>query len=320
MRIYRNNSTLLIVLFDSCSPTSAESVGVLVSALNDYLTEIDTAGFCRDGRIGILLPDFVPEAASDLATSVVADCRDQGVQFTYELLQYPDDPMEPVTGSGIENRLPPPPQSTSTAATFFSCPIPVWKRALDVVGASIGLVMAAPLILIAALLIKMSSKGTALFSQARSGQAGSEFTIHKIRTMRMGADKQIAELRHLSDQDGPAFKLKQDPRTLPIGAILRKLSIDELPQLWNVLRGDMSLVGPRPLPLDETEQLTLWQRERLDAKPGVTGPWQVSGRNSLSFEEWMRLDVDYVRNHSLWTDIKILLCTVPAVIFCRGAS
>ena len=236
-----------------------------------------------------------------------------------ELIRFPEESIDDLIHSDDESRHQSA-QRTSAAATLFALETPAWKRAIDIVGALAGLTISLPFILIGALLIKLSSTGTAIFQQERTGQAGRPFTINKIRTMQMGADRMVDDMRHLSDRDGPAFKLKNDPRTLFVGRILRKLSIDELPQLWNVLIGEMSLVGPRPLPTTEANQLSLWQLERLDAKPGITGPWQVSGRNNISFDQWMRMDIDYVRNISIARDLKILLLTIPAVVLCRGAS
>jgi lipopolysaccharide/colanic/teichoic acid biosynthesis glycosyltransferase len=134
------------------------------------------------------------------------------------------------------------------------------------------------------------------------------------------AEKRQAELRVRSEQDGPAFKMTHDPRVTRLGAILRKTSLDELPQLWNVLKGDMSLVGPRPLPCSESSACSQWQRRRLDVTPGITCLWQVKGRSTVSFPEWMRMDINYIRTRRLMRDISLLLLTVPAVLLRRGAK
>jgi exopolysaccharide biosynthesis polyprenyl glycosylphosphotransferase len=179
-----------------------------------------------------------------------------------------------------------------------------------------------PVIPLAALLIKLSSPGPVLFRQQRAGRNGQPFTMLKFRTMVTNAEQLQQELAQLNEMSGPVFKVSNDPRVTPIGRFLRKYSIDELPQLWNVLRGDMSLVGPRPLPVHEVQRFDdPADRRRLSVKPGLTCLWQVSGRNNLTdFKEWVRLDLEYIDNWSLWLDVKILLRTVPAVILGSGAK
>jgi lipopolysaccharide/colanic/teichoic acid biosynthesis glycosyltransferase len=202
---------------------------------------------------------------------------------------------------------------------LFTQPLPCWKRCLDIVGATVGLVLAAPILLIAAALIKLSSPGPALFTQRRAGLGGKPFTLYKLRTMYVDAEARKAAMRQYSEQDGPAFKMTNDPRTTRLGRFLRSTSLDEIPQLLNVLRGDMSLVGPRPLPCDESAACRPWQRERLDVTPGLTCIWQVSGRSSVSFNQWMRMDLAYVRSRTLLLDLKLIFLTIPAVLFQRGA-
>jgi lipopolysaccharide/colanic/teichoic acid biosynthesis glycosyltransferase len=197
--------------------------------------------------------------------------------------------------------------------------LPVWKRAMDVVGASIGLTLALPVMAVAALMIRASSPGPVLFRQPRSGIGGERFTIFKFRTMVPNAESLKPGLRALSEQDGPAFKMTDDPRVTWIGRFLRATSLDELPQFWNVLVGNMSLVGPRPLPIDEADACDLWHRRRLDVMPGLTCIWQVRGRSRVSFDDWMRMDMEYIRRRSPLFDLKILLLTVPAVVLRRGA-
>jgi lipopolysaccharide/colanic/teichoic acid biosynthesis glycosyltransferase len=172
---------------------------------------------------------------------------------------------------------------------------------------------------LAALAIKITSRGGVFFTQYRDGLGGRPFRMLKFRTMRLGADDEKQALRQHSEQDGPAFKIKDDPRLTTVGRFLRATSIDELPQLWNVLRGEMSLVGPRPLPCDESARCRRWQRRRLEVTPGLTCIWQVSGRNLLPFEEWMRMDLRYVDGRSFWTDLNLLLWTIPAVLSRKGA-
>lgn len=194
------------------------------------------------------------------------------------------------------------------------------KRMLDLAGASFGLLLAAPVMLLTALLIKITSPGPVFFKQTRAGRNGRKFKMFKFRSMVVDAEAQKTKLMHLNEMSGPVFKISRDPRVTRVGAFIRRTSIDELPQLFNILMGDMSLVGPRPPLPSEVEQYKPWQRRRLSVKPGLTGLWQVSGRNNVDFEEWMALDLRYIDDWSLWLDIKIILRTVPAVVLKTGAS
>ncbi len=199
-------------------------------------------------------------------------------------------------------------------------PALVLKRLVDVTGALLLLLLSAPLLLVTMLLIRLTSRGAALFRQERVGMNGRVFTLYKLRTMVEGAELQRSGLESKNELDGPAFKMKADPRVTWLGRILRKTSIDELPQLWNVVKGDMSLVGPRPLPTYEVEKFEPWQRRRMSMRPGITCLWQISGRNKVtSFDDWMRLDLEYVDRWSPALDLKILLKTLPAVLRGRGA-
>ena len=194
------------------------------------------------------------------------------------------------------------------------------QRTIDIVGSSIGLIAAAPVLAAAALLIRLEDNGPVLFSQQRSGLGGQPFDIWKLRTMGVDAEARKAALKAESEQDGAAFKMTHDPRVTRVGHWLRKTSIDELPQLWNVLRGDMSLVGPRPLPVAEADSCDIWQRRRLDVMPGLTCIWQVEGRSRVTFVEWMRMDMQYIKRRSLWQDIRLIAATIPAVLARRGAK
>jgi exopolysaccharide biosynthesis polyprenyl glycosylphosphotransferase len=198
----------------------------------------------------------------------------------------------------------------------------VIKRLMDMVGSALLLVVGFPLMLCVALAVRMDSKGPVLFSQNRSGLRGRAFRMYKFRTMVTNAEQGRAELEDRNEMSGPVFKVKNDPRVTRVGALLRKLSLDELPQLWNVLRGEMSLVGPRPLPLYETANFgDLTQRRRMSVRPGLTCLWQVRGRNKITdFKDWVILDLEYIDNWSLWLDVKILCRTVPVVLFGWGAK
>jgi exopolysaccharide biosynthesis polyprenyl glycosylphosphotransferase len=194
------------------------------------------------------------------------------------------------------------------------------KRGMDVILALIlGVVYLIP-IAVSALLIKISSKGPAFFRQTRCGLNGRPFTLWKLRTMIEGAEQQLADVAHLNELAGPAFKAKLDPRITWLGRFIRRFSLDEAPQFWNVIKGEMSLVGPRPPIPEEVHRYERWQRRRLSMKPGLTGLWQVSGRNDIpDFDHWMELDLAYIDNWSLGLDLKILLKTVPAVLGGKGA-
>jgi exopolysaccharide biosynthesis polyprenyl glycosylphosphotransferase len=195
------------------------------------------------------------------------------------------------------------------------------KRILDVAGATIGLILLSPVFLIVGIAVRVTSSGPILFVQERCGLQGRTFRFYKFRTMVADAEKRRAELEHLNEMRGPVFKIRQDPRITRVGAFLRKSSLDELPQLWNVLKGDMSLVGPRPPLPSEVELYTDEHAQRLSVMPGITGMWQVSGRSSLpDFEQWLECDLRYVRNWSLWLDIRILVKTVIVVALARGAQ
>jgi exopolysaccharide biosynthesis polyprenyl glycosylphosphotransferase len=209
---------------------------------------------------------------------------------------------------------------------FRSAPSTSWqgvaKQVMDVVGAfCLLLVMSVPL-LVVALLIKLTSPGPVLFRQRRSGLNGEPFTMLKFRSMTSDAEQRKHELEALNEMSGPVFKVTNDPRVTPVGRFLRRYSVDELPQLINVLRGEMSLVGPRPLPVDEVKRFDdLAHRRRLSVKPGLTCLWQISGRNQVcDFKEWVRLDLEYIDHWSLWLDLKILLRTVPVVLTGAGAK
>jgi exopolysaccharide biosynthesis polyprenyl glycosylphosphotransferase len=209
---------------------------------------------------------------------------------------------------------------------FRSTPETSWqslfKQALDYLGALFLLVVLSPVFLATALLIKLTSPGPVLFRQMRSGLNGSPFTIYKFRTMVTNAEQLKHELEAMNEMRGPVFKVTDDPRITPVGKWLRRFSLDELPQLLNVLRGEMSLVGPRPLPVDEVKRFNdLAHRRRLSVKPGLTCLWQVSGRSQITdFRDWVRLDLEYIDNWSLWLDFKILLRTLPAVFRATGAK
>lgn len=191
---------------------------------------------------------------------------------------------------------------------------PSWKRQVDIVGATIGLAAGLPILVAAGLAIKLTSRGPILFAQNRGGQYGRPFVIYKLRTMSVDAEQTKHLLQERNERDGPAFKMKNDPRVTLVGRFLRATGIDELPQLINVLKGDMAIVGPRPLPMVEEHECLPWQRRRLDTKPGITCLWQISKSRQMTFDEWMRLDLKYLRKRSPLYDAALILRTIKAVV------
>lgn len=195
----------------------------------------------------------------------------------------------------------------------------LFKRVFDIFAASVGLLLFLPLLPFLAIMIKLESSGPLFFRQTRVGRGGRLFECYKIRSMVVGAEALKEQYQHLNEADGAAFKIREDPRITRVGKFVRRSSLDEFPQLFNVLRGDMSIIGPRPQIPAEVEEYAPRHRVRLLVKPGITCLWQTSGRNDVDFEEWMRLDREYVENRSLRLDIEILLRTLPAVMARRGA-
>ena len=195
----------------------------------------------------------------------------------------------------------------------------VAKRILDVVGASLALLLFAPVMLLAAIAVRLESSGPVFFSHTRLGRNGRPFRFVKFRSMCEEAVELRSALDGMNEVSGPVFKIKRDPRVTTVGRFLRRASIDELPQLWHVLAGDMSLVGPRPPVPEEVADYEPWMLKRLSVKPGLTCIWQVSGRSDVGFDEWMELDVEYVDTRSLLGDLKVLAKTIPAVVTARGA-
>ncbi|MBC5638994.1 MULTISPECIES: sugar transferase [Clostridia] len=196
----------------------------------------------------------------------------------------------------------------------------VIKRIIDIVASFTGLILLSPLILIVSMLIKLESKGEVIFKQKRVGLNGKEFYMYKFRSMVINAEELKEQLESQNEMSGPMFKIKDDPRITKVGKFIRKTSIDELPQLINVIKGDMSLVGPRPSLPKEVEKFEQWMMERLEVKPGLTCIWQISGRNNIDFEDWMKLDIKYVRERSFKLDMKLILKTVLVLLGDKNAS
>lgn len=196
----------------------------------------------------------------------------------------------------------------------------ICKRGIDIIGAGSGLFLLSPVIAIVACAVKFTSNGPIFFSQKRVGKNGQLFDMYKFRSMVVNAEELKEKLAHQNEMSGPMFKMKDDPRVTKVGKFIRKTSLDELPQLWNVLKGDMSLVGPRPSLPKEVKQFEKWMYKRLTVKPGLTCYWQVSGRNNIDFEDWMKLDISYVEDRNLWIDIKLIFKTVLVLFGDKNAS
>ncbi len=193
------------------------------------------------------------------------------------------------------------------------------KRSIDVVGAFMGLIILSPILIIVAMIIKIESRGPIIFSQIRVGLNGKEFKMYKFRSMVENAEELKSGLESKNEMSGPMFKIKDDPRITRIGKFIRKTSIDELPQLINVIKGEMSLVGPRPSLPNEVKKFEEWMHERLTVKPGLTCYWQVSGRNNIDFEDWMKLDIKYVRERNIFIDIKLIFRTAIMLLGDKNA-
>jgi lipopolysaccharide/colanic/teichoic acid biosynthesis glycosyltransferase len=299
---------------------------------------IDQYGWTEEGGVWLLLPHCPPDAAATIARDICQAVCSEQEQASYDLYHYAAGNKRT-----SENRCCQDSQSERHSVDHNNCSdhkgttrresreeteaveplvaraVPRSKRALDIVLAAGALVVFAPVLAIVSLLIKVTSPGPVYFGQLRAGRAGKPFRMYKFRTMVPDAEQLKSQLLAHNEQDGPAFKMKKDPRITRVGRVLRATGIDELPQLWNVLRGEMSIVGPRPLPLSEAADSAPWQQERLDITPGLTSWWQVSDRwTNVPFADWMRMDIRYARQRSLATDLKLILRTIAFVIRRKG--
>ena len=308
-RADRTGSPLSVVAF---TPRSAEALAQLVGFLRERLRNTDEVGWLDAHRVCAVLPDTPLAGAYKVAEEALAAVAPKFGTVSCTVYAYPEGPAG--LGDG--------PAGADAVALeeLLAPPVPRLKRGFDLVVASLVLLLVWPLLLLIAAAVKLTSHGPVLFCQRRSGRGGRPFVMYKFRTMVADAEAKKAELLRHNEQDGPAFKLKNDPRVTRLGRFLRTTSLDELPQVFNVLKGEMSIVGPRPLPCGETDRCQGWHRRRLMATPGITCIWQVRGRCRVSFNEWMRMDVTYVRTWSLRQDVQLVLETVPAVLTRRGAS
>lgn len=316
---------LVVYTLDSSQHRTCEE---FVQRVHQRMRGTDYAGIMGESEIGIILWDTKDAGARKFAQAIQEDEHSHCIQATH-IYAYPQQQgiselkRERTLGSQKqrpqETGIQPAKMQVEPLHMLYVQKLPIWKRALDVVGAGVGLVLLSPLLAITAIAIKLTSKGPVLFKQERDGLGGKRFVIYKFRTMRQDAERLKDELRKYSEQDGPAFKLATDPRITPIGRYLRKTCIDELPQLWNVIKGDMTLVGPRPLECGEAAKVQGWERRRLDVTPGLTCIWQVYGKSKVAFTEWMRMDLRYIAKQNFFKDMKLIFDTIVAVV-CHRAS
>jgi lipopolysaccharide/colanic/teichoic acid biosynthesis glycosyltransferase len=328
-RTDRSHSALSLVLVEVDS--SHAGAGTLVlSQLQAMVRETDYAAVIDDGSVAVLLPDTGEAGLASFLAKVAVE-RLAHVSSTVGAT-YPDASFDKLVAERMGTPRSRHALDQEPAAAANGKPGYPAKRALDVVGSIVALVLLSPLFLVVAVLIKLTSPGPVIFRQQRIGQGGVPFTFYKFRSMRVDNDDRVHREFVASLIDGKPtsgevagaggqFKMKSDPRVTRIGRFIRKTSIDEIPQFWNVLKGDMSLVGPRPPVPYEADRYKAWHRRRIfDLKPGLTGIWQVEGRSRVSFDDMVRMDLRYLRESSLSFDLKILLKTVSVVVFCEGAQ
>lgn len=330
LRAQRSKSTLSIILLTLERETDGESVNMneILDVVRAKTRDTDIIGFVNHKTIGVLLPHTDEKGAKELCGKLVNGNKNP--QFSASTSTYPDHIFESLAKNGcIRPDAFPFKLKGSRGASWFKL---LLKRGVDIVGSIIGIVTLMPVMLITALAIKVTSPGPVIFRQIRLGKQGAPFTFYKFRSMHVNMDDQIHReyIRDLingdhakinqGDAEEPLYKIKSDPRVTRVGKFIRKTSIDELPQFFNVLKGDMSLVGPRPPLPYEAEKYQAWHLRRiLEMKPGVTGLWQVEGRSKTGWDDTVRLDIRYIQNWSLLFDLKLLLRTVKVVLRDRGA-
>jgi lipopolysaccharide/colanic/teichoic acid biosynthesis glycosyltransferase len=336
-RCERNGREFCLVVIGTADNAPPRHLARLAGFLCRRARATDEVGWFDTRRLCIVLPDTTEEGAVAFVSDFTETANFRGLSPICNVLKYHGQIHSEnerltaaqiavgIESAGQDGNAGPPRRgpalqliASRTISNLLIRPLPWWKRFLDVMVGTLALAMAMPLMIIIAIAIKIFDGGPVFFSQRRAGLGGRPFTIYKFRTMVANADAGKHQLRKKSEQDGPAFKIKHDPRITRVGRLLRETSLDELPQLFNVIRGDMSLVGPRPLPVEESNRCATWHRRRLDVTPGLTCIWQVNGRSSVSFAEWIRMDRRYIRTRNLIVDLKLILLTLPAVLFRRG--
>jgi lipopolysaccharide/colanic/teichoic acid biosynthesis glycosyltransferase len=323
-RAERSGSTFCLVVLDAAySEPGRDELEHLLAA---QVRNTDEIGYLDERRACALLPYTTAAGAAEFVGRISAGAQALEQPISVKMYVYPSQKdaavfhMDETADHDGERPSGGRRARAESVEPLLVRPTPWWKRLLDIIVSATALIVFSPLLVAIALAIKLTSKGPVMFTQMRSGLGGRSFRIFKFRTMRPDADRIKSQLLSRNEQDGPAFKMKNDPRITRIGKLLRVTSLDELPQLFNILKGDMSLVGPRPLPISESQACDPWHRRRLDVAPGLTCIWQISGRGTVSFAEWARMDRSYIQGRSLLLDIKLLLLTVPAVLSRRGAK
>lgn len=331
LRAQRSKSTLSIILLTLNKETDVDVINMneILDTIREKTRDTDMSGFINHKSICVLLPDTDEAGAKEICMKLA----NENSQFSMTTSSYPDHIFESLTKNGCVQPDVFPFElwglGGATGTSWFTLRL---KRAVDIVGSIIALFIFMPVMLMTALAIKVTSPGPVIFSQTRLGKQGIPFTFYKFRSMYINMDDQIhreyvqnfidgnnAKINQ-GNADEPLYKIKSDPRITRVGRFIRKTSIDELPQFFNVLKGEMSLVGPRPPLSYEAEKYQAWHLRRiLEMKPGITGLWQIEGRSKTEWDDSVRLDIRYIQNWSLFYDFKILIKTVNEVLKCRGA-
>ena len=314
IRADRANSLFSVVLFHFSTSENPNTIKTLISKFQHSVREIDYIGWHDQKTIGIILP----QTSSFGAKQFLSHVKEYVVKFNYteEIISYPVNNSLGGKSSSVESDND---KTKDLLINDFSMPIPLWKKILDKVGSIGGLLFFSPLFILLAIYIRIVSPGPVFYCQTRIGYKGREFKFWKFRTMHVNTktDSHKKYLKTLINSNTPMAKLdeRNDPRIIPGGRILRKACLDEIPQIFNILKGDMSLVGPRPCIPYEAEEYLRWHKYRFDINPGLTGLWQVSGKNKLTFKQMIRLDIKYSQNMSFLLDIRIILATIPAILW-----
>lgn len=338
LRADRNGETFsLVIMAPRNRQHGSKMFPEVVRVLHARLRATDDVGQIEGDRLGVLLPDTPSAGAWTVVDHVVHLLPKEVPSPICEVYTYPsfdDGEAEPELPAGNGERRGVSVVSENEGAgvagtqsrnvrrmeSMFMVSLPAWKRAMDIIGTTLGLIILSPLLAAIAIAVKLTSPGPVFFSQLRRGQGGKAFVLYKFRSMVDGAERLQQELRDQNEQDGPAFKIKSDPRITPLGRFLRRSGLDEFPQLWNVLKGDMTLVGPRPLYCPESDASETWQHRRLDVKPGVTCIWQSRGHEHVSFADWMRMDMRYLKEQRFSLDVLLLVRTVLMALRCKASS